>query len=82
VSTRAAQDADGAKDLCLAGGSVEFRGVDFAYDAERVILRDFSLTIPAGKTVAVVGSSGCGSVSQAALLGSCCSTRDELVPIC
>jgi len=42
-------------------GQVEFRGLTFAYPgAHRPALRDFSLVIPAGHTVALVGRTGAG----------------------
>ena len=40
---------------------VRFNGVTFSYPgAEKPVLRDFNLTIPAGKFVAVVGANGSG----------------------
>ncbi|GBG64162.1 hypothetical protein CBR_g40861 [Chara braunii] len=44
------------------GSDIELRSVNFAYPSrpDSQILRDFSVTIPAGKTVALVGSSGSG----------------------
>ncbi|KAM0942669.1 putative Type 1 protein exporter [Dioscorea sansibarensis] len=44
-------------------GEVEFKGVDFAYPSrpENLTLNEFSLKVPAGMTVALVGSSGSGS---------------------
>ena len=47
---------------------VAFDHVHFAYDPARPILRDISFTIPAGKTVAVVGPSGSGKSTLARLL--------------
>jgi subfamily B ATP-binding cassette protein MsbA len=42
-------------------GKVEFRDVSFTYDAEKgVVLRDISLTVPPGQTLAIVGRSGSG----------------------
>ncbi|KAH9179119.1 P-loop containing nucleoside triphosphate hydrolase protein [Lactarius sanguifluus] len=42
------------------GGKISFENVAFAYHPDRPIFRDLSLTIPAGKKVAIVGPSGCG----------------------
>ncbi|KAF5445810.1 hypothetical protein F2P56_031498 [Juglans regia] len=43
-------------------GNIDISDVYFAYPSrwEKLILQGFSLSIPAGKTVALVGSSGCG----------------------
>ncbi|MDP3371338.1 MAG: ABC transporter ATP-binding protein/permease [Candidatus Paracaedibacteraceae bacterium] len=48
--------------------NVTFDHVDFHYDSERSILKDMNFTIPAGHTVAVVGSSGAGKSTLARLL--------------
>jgi len=50
------------------GGAVRFVHVDFAYDPDRQILRDIDFTVPAGGTLAVVGSSGAGKSTLARLL--------------
>jgi ATP-binding cassette, subfamily B, heavy metal transporter len=47
---------------------VRFENVHFAYEPDRPILHGISLTIPAGKTVAVVGPSGSGKSTLARLL--------------
>ena len=47
---------------------VSFDNVHFAYEADRPILHGISLSIPAGKTVAVVGPSGSGKSTLARLL--------------
>jgi ATP-binding cassette, subfamily B, heavy metal transporter len=47
---------------------VRFEQVHFAYERERPILHGVNLTIPAGKTVAVVGPSGSGKSTLARLL--------------
>jgi len=45
-----------------------FQNVDFSYNAKRTILHDFSLTLPANKTTAVVGTSGAGKSTLTRLL--------------
>lgn len=47
---------------------IEFRNVNFTYDGEHQILKNFNLTIPKGKTVALVGQSGSGKSTIANLL--------------
>ena len=47
---------------------VRFENVHFAYEPDRPILHGISLTIPAGKTVAVVGPSGSGKSTLVRLL--------------
>ncbi|HEX5079703.1 MAG TPA: ABC transporter ATP-binding protein/permease [Geminicoccaceae bacterium] len=61
-------DRPGAPDLALAGGAVRFAGVGFGYDARRPVLHDLSFAIPAGHTLAVVGSSGAGKSTLVRLL--------------
>jgi subfamily B ATP-binding cassette protein MsbA len=55
-------DRPGATALVVSTGEIRFEGVSFAYAGNRQALavRDFSLTIPGGKTVALVGRSGSG----------------------
>ena len=65
---REVADRPDAQPLRVAGGAVEFRDVHFGYDARRPILKGVSFTIPAGRTVAVVGTSGAGKSTIARLL--------------
>jgi len=65
---REVADRSEAQPLRVAGGAVEFRDVHFGYDARRPILKGVSFTIPAGRTVAVVGTSGAGKSTIARLL--------------
>ncbi len=55
-------------DLWEAKGDLRFDGVEFAYNADRVVLPGFDLHIPAGQTVALVGSTGAGKSTLAKLV--------------
>lgn len=50
------------------GGEIRFENVQFGYNANRPILKNLSMTIPAGKKVAIVGPSGCGKSTILRLL--------------
>ncbi|WP_313065559.1 ABCB family ABC transporter ATP-binding protein/permease [Achromobacter animicus] len=65
---REVADRPKATPLQVSGGAVEFRDVHFGYDPRRAILKGVSFSIPAGKTVAVVGTSGAGKSTIARLL--------------
>ena len=55
--------------LARARGDVAYRGVSFRYDAGKdPALRDMSLDVPAGTTVALVGQSGSGKSTLVSLL--------------
>jgi ATP-binding cassette subfamily B protein len=47
---------------------IVFDNVSFSYDDQRPILKNLSFTIPAGKTVAIVGSTGSGKSTIVRLL--------------
>jgi subfamily B ATP-binding cassette protein MsbA len=64
----AVQDVLGAIELTAFNQGIEFKDVNFAYN-ERQVLSGVNLTIPCGKTVALVGPSGGGK-----------STMMDLVP--
>lgn len=48
--------------------SIEFDNVSFQYQSDRQILKNISFTLPAGKTLAIVGPSGSGKSTLARLL--------------
>ncbi|XP_024376246.1 ABC transporter B family member 25, mitochondrial [Physcomitrium patens] len=62
--------ADGphAKPLQLKGGSISFDNVHFGYLTDRTILNGISFDVPAGKSVAIVGTSGSGKSTILRLL--------------
>ncbi|MEQ9694097.1 ABC transporter ATP-binding protein/permease [Shimia sp. SDUM112013] len=61
-------DKPGATTLRIDKGEITLEDVRFGYDAEREILKGVSLTVPAGKTVAIVGSTGSGKSTIGRLL--------------
>jgi ABC-type transport system involved in Fe-S cluster assembly fused permease/ATPase subunit len=65
---REIEDARDAGKLSVHGGEVTFEHVSFSYNADRPILQEVNFTIPAGQTLAVVGTSGAGKSTLARLL--------------
>ncbi|TAJ15746.1 ABC transporter ATP-binding protein [Marinilabiliaceae bacterium JC017] len=61
------QEVDSPKSLATLGKGIEYRNVTFGY-TETPVLKDVSLTIPQGKTVALVGQSGSGKTTFVDLL--------------
>jgi ATP-binding cassette subfamily B multidrug efflux pump len=60
-------DPESPVHLDAVHGHVEFRNVGFSYNSHPV-LRDVSIDIPAGRTVAIVGATGSGKTTLANLL--------------
>ena len=54
------QDRDGAQDPGSLRGDILFENVDFQYEEEKPVLRDFSLQVKQGETIALVGPTGAG----------------------
>jgi len=57
-----------AKQSGSVTGSVEFRKVWFSYDKKKHVMQDFSLSVEAGQTIALVGSTGGGKSTVINLL--------------
>jgi subfamily B ATP-binding cassette protein MsbA len=62
------KDRPGARTLPSVREGIRFEGVSFAYEPDKPVLRGFDLDLPAGKAVALVGSSGAGKSTVAQLL--------------
>ena len=61
-------ESPNAKPLAQMRGEVEFDGVTFQYGSNEPILRNISIRIPAGGSLAIVGRSGSGKSTIANLL--------------
>ena len=57
------QDESDAIDLSNIKGNIEFKNVCFEYENGKPILKNINMTIPAGKTIALVGASGGGKTT-------------------
>ena len=61
-------DAPDATPLVCKGGRIEVQDVTFSYNEEVQVLEHVNLTIPAGKTLALVGPSGGGKTTLCHLI--------------
>lgn len=55
-------------DLSAFRGDVEFDHVRFGYNADKTVIHDFSSSVKAGQTVAIVGPTGAGKTTMVKLL--------------
>jgi ABC-type multidrug transport system fused ATPase/permease subunit len=61
-------DRPGARPLPPGPGEVRFEGVDFGYEPGRLVLEDVELEIAPGRTIALIGRTGSGKTTLAALV--------------
>ena len=62
------QDKPGAKPLTEVKGAIMVENVSFAYDRDLDVLRDVSLEVQPGETIAIVGPSGGGKTTLCQLI--------------
>lgn len=62
------EDKSGEDIKEAAGAAVTFRNVRFSYEPGRPVLHDFTLTVPSGRKVALVGATGSGKTTVVNLL--------------
>ena len=60
-------------------GELAFRGLNFGYQANQPVLRDFTLTIKPGETLAVVGPTGSGKSTLIRLLVRFYDVNDGMI---
>jgi subfamily B ATP-binding cassette protein MsbA len=65
---RDVKDLPGARTAPRLRGAIEFRDVEFSYDHEVPVLRNFNMKIEAGQTVALVGPTGAGKSTVISLI--------------
>ncbi len=61
-------DDSALAELQVSDGCVSFAQVDFAYSKKKPLIRDFSLDVQSGQTIAIVGPTGCGKTTLINLL--------------
>ncbi|MBT4921560.1 MAG: ATP-binding cassette domain-containing protein [Rickettsiales bacterium] len=54
--------------LAIEKGDIEFNNISFSYNESEMAVKNFSIKVPAGKTIALVGSSGSGKSTIMSLL--------------
>ena len=64
----AVQDKENAQPLADVRGEITVENVTFAYDGDLDVLRDVSLTVEPGETMAIVGPSGGGKTTLCQLI--------------
>ena len=68
VMDEESESLDGDECKLESAAKIEFKHVNFSYVPGKRIINDFTLSIPSGKKVALVGSTGCGKTTIANLL--------------
>lgn len=62
------KEVDNPKEMKTFKKDIEFRNVSFTYNGTTEVLHDVNITVPKGKTIAIVGQSGSGKSTLVDLL--------------
>ena len=62
------EDSENAVALTNVKGDVEIRDVTFGYDEEKSVIKDMTVSVPAGSVTAIVGPTGAGKTTLINLL--------------
>ena len=68
ILDEANEDHSGAELINEENATVDFKNVSFSYDSKNYVIKDFSLSVPTGKKVALVGATGSGKTTITNLL--------------
>ena len=63
-------DINSSAEHVVTSGNIEFKNVSFRYykNSEEAVLDKINFTIPAGKTVGIIGSTGCGKTTLVSMI--------------
>ena len=59
---------EGTKDCSKIKGNIEFKHVQFGYDENKMIIKDFNAKVKSGQKIAIVGPTGAGKTTMVKLL--------------
>ncbi len=74
-------EAENPVPMSDAKGEIRFNGVEFKYSSGPVVLKKFDLHIPAGQTIALVGTTGAGKSTLAKLIARFYDPSEGVVTI-
>ncbi len=63
-------DTNSQAETVISKGNIEFKNVTFRYykNSEEAVLENINLSIPAGSTIGIIGSTGCGKTTLVSMI--------------